>query len=33
MSKQNPDNAAYMNFIESLNEILSEEEINKLSFS
>ncbi len=33
MSKQNPDNAAYMTFIESLNEILSDVEINKLSFS
>ncbi len=33
MSKQNPDNAAYMNFIESLNEILSDVEINRLSFS
>lgn len=33
MSKQNQDNAAYMNFIESLNEILTDVEINRLSFS
>ena len=33
MSKKNPDNAAYMTFIESLNEILSDVEINKLSLS
>ncbi|CAM3608789.1 hypothetical protein ZORO111903_13105 [Zobellia roscoffensis] len=33
MANQNPDNAAYMNFIENLNEILNSEEINKLNFS
>ncbi len=33
MSKQNPDNAAYMNFIESLNDILTDVEISKLSCS
>lgn len=31
MAKQNPDNAAYMNFIEHLNEILNDYEINKLN--
>lgn len=30
---QNPDNAAYLNFIESLNEILTDYEINKLNYS
>ncbi len=30
---QNSENAAYMNFIETLNEILTESEISKLSFS
>jgi len=33
MANQNPDNAAYMNFIESLNDILSESEINRLNYS
>jgi hypothetical protein len=33
MASQNPDNAAYMNFIESLNEILTDFEINKLNYS
>ncbi len=33
MSNQRSDNAAYMNFIESLNEILTDSEINKLSYS
>jgi len=33
MANQNPDNAAYLNFIESLNEILSESEINRLNYS
>ena len=30
---QNADNAAYLNFIESLNEILTDYEINKLNYS
>ncbi len=29
----NSDNAAYLNFIESLNEILTDYEINKLNYS
>ena len=33
MANPNHDNAAYMNFIESLNEILKSEEINKLNYS
>ncbi len=33
MANQNSDNAAYMNFIECLNEILKNEEISKLNFS
>jgi hypothetical protein len=33
MANQNPDNAAYLNFIEDLNEILVDININKLSFS
>ncbi len=33
MANQNSDNAAYMNFIESLNEILTDVEINKLNYS
>ncbi len=33
MANQNPDNAAYMNFIESLNEILTDFEISKLNYS
>ncbi len=33
MANQNPDNAAYLNFIEDLNEILIDTNINKLSFS
>ncbi len=33
MAKQNPDNAAYLNFIEDLNEILTDFEINKLNYS
>lgn len=33
MANQNPDNTAYLNFIESLNEILSESEINRLNYS
>jgi len=33
MANQNPDNAAYLNFIEDLNEILIDININKLSFS
>ncbi|CAM4392413.1 hypothetical protein ZONE111905_19120 [Zobellia nedashkovskayae] len=33
MSKQNPNNAAYLNFIENLNEILNSEQISKLNFS
>jgi len=33
MANQNQDNAAYMNFIETLNEILKSEEISKLSYS
>lgn len=31
MANQNSENAAYMNFIEHLNEILSDYEINKLN--
>ena len=30
---QNSDNTAYLNFIESLNEILTDYEINKLNYS
>ncbi len=33
MANQNPDNAAYLNFIEDLNEILIDYNINKLNFS
>ena len=33
MPKQNPDRVDYMNFIEHLNEILSDYEINNLSIS
>ncbi len=33
MANQNPDNAAYLNFIEDLNEILNDYEINKLNYS
>lgn len=33
MANQNPDNAAYMNFIERLNEILKSQEISKLNYS
>jgi len=33
MATQNPDNAAYLNFIENLNEILVDFNINKLSYS
>jgi len=33
MAKQNSDNAAYMNFIESLNEILIDIDVSKLSYS
>ncbi len=32
MANQNADNTAYLNFIENLNEILLEVNINKLSF-
>lgn len=33
MANQNPDNTAYLTFIEKLNEILSSEEIGKLNYS
>ncbi len=33
MANQNPDNAAYLNFIEDLNEILTDFEISKLNYS
>jgi hypothetical protein len=33
MARQNQDNAAYLNFIETLNEILTDVEISKLSCS
>ncbi len=33
MANHNPDNAAYMIFIESLNEILKSQEISKLNYS
>lgn len=33
MANQNQDNSAYMNFIETLNEILKSEEISKLNYS
>ncbi len=33
MAHQNADNTAYLNFIENLNEILIDVNINKLSFS
>ncbi len=33
MANQNPDNASYLNFIENLNEILVDVNINKLSYS
>ena len=33
MANQNSDNAAYMNFIENLNEILVDINVSKLSFS
>lgn len=32
MARQNPDNIAYMNFIENLNDILTDVSINKLSY-
>ncbi len=32
MADQNPENAAYMNFIEDLNDILSDIEISKLNY-
>ncbi len=33
MANQNQDNAAYLNFIESLNDILINFDINKLKYS
>jgi len=33
MANQNPDNAAYLNFIEDLNDILVDFNIGKLSYS
>lgn len=33
MANRNADNAAYMNFIEDLNEILVDINVSKLSFS
>lgn len=33
MANQNPDNAAYLNFIESLNDILINFDISKLKYS
>lgn len=33
MANQNSDNAAYLNFIQDLNEILSNEEIGRLNYS
>ena len=33
MANHNADNAAYMNFIENLNEILVDINVSKLSFS
>ena len=33
MANQNSDNAAYLNFIQDLNEILSSEEISRLNYS
>ncbi len=33
MENPNPDNVAYLNFIEDLNEILIDVEINKLNYS
>ncbi len=33
MANRNADNAAYMNFIENLNEILVDINVSKLSFS
>jgi len=33
MANQNSDNIAYMNFIENLNEILIDININKLNYS
>ena len=33
MAKQNSENAAYLNFIENLNEILNHFNITKLSYS
>ena len=33
MANANPDNAAYLNFIANLNDILSGEEIGRLNFS
>jgi hypothetical protein len=33
MANQSPDNAAYLNFIEKLNEILIDEEIGRLNYS
>jgi len=32
MANQNPENAAYLNFIEDLNDILSDIEISKLNY-
>ncbi len=33
MANQNPDNAAYLNFIEDLNEILVDINVSKLNYS
>ncbi len=33
MANKNADNLAYMNFIDNLNEILSDIDVSKLSFS
>ncbi len=33
MANQNQDNAAYLNFLEDLNDILTDYEINRLSCS
>lgn len=33
MATPNPDNVAYLNFIEDLNDILIDVQINKLSYS
>ncbi|VAW11231.1 hypothetical protein MNBD_BACTEROID03-1392 [hydrothermal vent metagenome] len=32
MANQNPENAAYLNFIEDLNDILSDIEVSKLNY-